>query len=289
MFRKMTTIKKKGLGIGRPASAADITYACGHLQIRLPQGHTLPKYQSRHPDYNRFLPHLARYVDGNATIIDVGANCGYVVAAMAQQNEQAAYICIEPDEHFLWYLNLNMDILRSRHPHVQVAVCKELVGKIVKDAVLKNSGGTSVAVLGTGCLTAKPLDDIMTGFAGSRVRLLKSDVDGFDYDVLDSARQLIVSQNPAVYFECQHEHDDQKKGFEATIAWLSEVGYVRWAIFDNYGAFIMAPEDVGAVLSLMNYVMKQNEGRATRTMYYLDILCVCSKDMEMMSAALATY
>lgn len=285
MLRSMSNTRRKSVS----ASAEDILCSCGSLQIHLPPGHTLPRYQHRHPEYDRFLPHFASFISSDATIIEVGANCGYMAAAMAQQNHRAEYICIEPDLLFNSYLRSNLDILRSVYPEVQVSVLDDLVGKNVRNALLKNSGGTSVAVPGEGLINARTLDDIMTGFPGSRVHLLKSDVDGFDYDVIRSAERLIEGQKPAIYFECQHEHNYQRRGFEEVIQWLSRIGYTRWSLFDNFGAFLMTAEDTGLIFSLMNYIMRQNEGRSTRTMYYLDILCVCDEYKDAMNAAIESY
>lgn len=289
MFRKFGRSSKEKHRPKNPGSNEDIVYGCGRLEIRLPHGHTLPKYQQRHPDYNRFLPHLVKYIESPATIIDVGANCGYVTAAMAQENDRASYICIEPEPVFNTYLQANVASLRSRCPDVQVTILEELVGKSMKNAVLQNTGGTSVAVPGAGRMMARTLDDIMRGVSGPDVRLLKSDVDGFDYDVLQSAEELIRSQRPPIYFECQHDTDEQKEGFEKIITWLSSAGYARWALFDNFGGLIMVTEDTGPVFSLMNYIMKQTRGPGTRTIYYMDIFCVCPEYVALMEAALESY
>lgn len=230
-----------------------------------------------------------KYIESPATIIDVGANCGYVTATMAQENDQASYICIEPEPLFNTYLRANVASLRSLRPDIQVTILEELVGKSMNNAMLQNTGGTSVAVPGGGRMMARTLDDIMRGVSGPRVRLLKSDVDGFDYDVLESAGELILSQRPPIYFECQHDTEDQKEGFEKTITWLSSVGYARWALFDNFGALIMVVEDTRLILSLMNYIMRQTRGQGTRTIYYMDIFCVCPEDVALMEAALESY
>lgn len=289
MFRKIIKALKTKTRSDDHDFKTDILYACQGLQIHLPQEHKLPAYQRRHQKYNKFLPHLVKLISGDATIIDVGANCGYVLAAMAQQNPYARYICIEPDSLFNSYLRSNLDIIRSVHSDIRVAILDDLVGKNIKKVALKNSGGTSVAIPDAGKMMTRTLDEIMQGFPGADVRLLKCDVDGFDYDVLDSAMQLIDDQHPPIYFECQHDHDYQKRGFETTMRWLADQGYVRWAAFDNFGELMIMTEDTEPVCSLMDYVMKQNEGRTTRTIYYLDIFCVCSKDLALIDSALEAY
>lgn len=289
IFRKTIKSLKVRAKNDHHALDADVLYPCYGLQIHLPRAHKLPAYQRRHQNYDKFLPHLAKFISPNGTIIDIGANCGYIFTGMAQQNPHARYICIEPDGLFNSCLRSNVDMVRSTHPGIEVTILSDLVGKGIKNAMLKNSGGTSVAVPNEGNMMTRTLDDIMQELPGADVRLLKSDVDGFDYDVLDSARQLIDDQHPAIYFECQHDHEYQRRGFETTMTWLADQGYVRWSAFDNFGELMITATDPQPIFSLMGYVMKQNEGRATRTIYYLDILCVCSKDLDLMSSALKAY
>jgi hypothetical protein len=54
------------------------------LPLSLPPDHGLPKFQAEHVMYDRFLPELARCLEGgaNTTIIDVGANVGDTALAM---------------------------------------------------------------------------------------------------------------------------------------------------------------------------------------------------------------
>src|ERR1700733_8209743 len=83
------------------------------FSITLPAEHFLPLYRSIHRTYDRFLPHLVRYLESNTTVIDVGANCGDTLAGMYDANNQLKYLCIEPDDVFFDYLSENAERMRA--------------------------------------------------------------------------------------------------------------------------------------------------------------------------------
>src|ERR1700723_972882 len=88
-------------------------YRYRNFSIRLPADHLLPFYQSMYGTYDKFLPHLVRYLEPQATVIDVGANCGDTLAGMYDANDRLNYICVEPDEVFFRYLSENAARMRN--------------------------------------------------------------------------------------------------------------------------------------------------------------------------------
>jgi len=272
----------------RPASSAreDLEYEIGGVRIRLPAGHRLPEYQSSHPWYDRFLPHFVSHLPPGTTVIDVGANCGDTLAAMASTRPDASYVCIEPDETFTSYLRENVARLQRAHAGLQVRSIPALVGKDVAGASLLGAGGTKHAVAGN-AIKSVTLDSLVD--AQTQVSLLKSDVDGFDYDVLRSAEQLLRAQHPILFFECFCETPEQEDGYASCFEWLSSLGYARWVVFDNFGQVISARATAEQVRDWADYVWRQARMPSTRTIYYLDLLCCCEADEAMIHAALASY
>jgi hypothetical protein len=59
-------------------------------------------------------------------------------------------------------------------------------------------------------------------------------VDGYDYDVLDSANEIIRMHQPLLFVGCYHDHPHQIVGYLRTMREFSEMGY-SFAIFDNFG------------------------------------------------------
>ena len=70
----------------RIALDMNIKYQYRDFSIELPAEHLFPSFQEKHKLYDRFLPHLCKYLAPGSTILDVGANCGYSLAAMYNSN-----------------------------------------------------------------------------------------------------------------------------------------------------------------------------------------------------------
>src|ERR1700728_3258116 len=104
-------------------------YRYRNVSIQLPADHLLPFYQSMHGTYDKFLPHLVRYLQPYATVIDVGANCGDTLASMYDANDRLNFICVEPDEVFFRYLSENALRMRISNPGASIRLYKALVGK----------------------------------------------------------------------------------------------------------------------------------------------------------------
>lgn len=273
-------LKQRLTGLGRRLSGADaaaptVEYAYPTFSIRMPVDHKLGHYQRQHKLYDRFLPHLARYLPEGGTVVDIGANCGDTLAAMVSENPRLNYVCIEPDDRFFGLLEENTHRIRAVEPGLSVRLVKSLIGKAVTNVSLEGSDGTKKAVVGSdsdGLLRSTALDQVLTGAEAAGLVLLKSDVDGFDFDVIDSAEALIDSRNPMLFFECQLDHDFQKIGYEKTITKLFHRGYVHWVVFDNFGEVVLRTGSAEDVLQLLGYVWRQNMKRTSRTIHYFDVL-----------------
>jgi FkbM family methyltransferase len=260
------------------------------FSILLPADHMLPVYRRTHPQYDKFLPYLAKYIKPEECIVDVGANVGDSLAGMIETNPESTYICIEPDDLFFELLKKNIERIKKSKATISVLAAKYLVGRSVSDVQLEGSSGTKHAVVGnSGPIRSRSLDSILSALGNGKVKLLKSDVDGFDYDVIDSASSTIAGQKPLLFFECQTDHDYQKKGYEATFHSLESVGYTDWVLFDNFGAVLMRAKSAHEVTALLDYIWNQKIGLSTRTIYYMDILSGVSADKNLIDAALAEY
>lgn len=257
--------------------------------IRLPPNHRLPIYQLIHPKYDRFLPHLVKYINGNKAIVDVGANCGDSLAGLVEKNPNLHFLCIEPDNYFYDLMIKNIELIKVKYPSVKIETVKSLVGKSFSNVSLVGEGGTKHAVVGDGQLRTKSLDDILMDVSLPPVALLKTDVDGFDFDVIDSSRKLLIEQQPIIFFECQIDFEYQKKGFETTISDLKYLGYVNWTIFDNFGEVILRTADIEQIYYLIKYAWQQRNMQTTRTIYYYDILACGQNDVAFIDNVLADY
>lgn len=285
MLRPLRDKLKKALG--RP-----VEYVIGGHSILLPPEHALPAYQAVHLQYDRFLPHLARQLPAGGVVVDVGANCGDTLAAMLGANPQLHYICVEADASFYDLLERNAERLRRAVPGASIELHRAFAGAAIHAVALSGTGGTRHAVAGApeqgaSGLRTIALDHIVAH--ESAVCLLKSDVDGFDFDVIDSGRDLIRRREPLLYFECDCSHSHRLDGFDATLGWLERIGYTRWTVFDNFGAVMLARATAADARELLDYVARQDAGRSTRTIHYLDLLGTTERGRATASVALASY
>ncbi len=284
-----TVLKRLARHLGWRTREAAEQLDLGAFSIELPPGHLLPHYQSRHPRYDRFLPHLASHLPAASAVIDVGANCGDTVAAMASRNAALGYLCIEPDPVFHAYLLRNAQRLRSALPGLRLQALQAMVGKAVVSASLEGGGGSRHAKPGENGHRTATLDDLLAPLDMAPVALLKSDVDGFDFDVLRSAPLLLERQRPLLFFECQIDDEAQRQGFQELLPWLQAVGYTRWAAFDNFGEVMLANTEPGQIAQLLDYIWQQTRQRSTRTVYYLDLLAGGADAAPCIDAALSRY
>lgn len=258
--------------------------------IKLPAGHKLPEYQKAHPKYDRFLPHIAKFLNPSDVVIDIGANVGDTLAGMVDKNPVLHYICIEPDDSFYKYLLSNIELIKNTFSDLRVDTIKSLIGKNVTDVELKGVGGTKHATFtNSNGIQSISLDSIIENMNNPSVRLLKTDVDGYDYDVLDSSFSLLEDKKPIIFFECQYDQSFQIDGYKKTVTRLTELGYQDWTIFDNFGGVVLRTSDIGALFHLIDYVALQNSKGTSRTMYYLDVLAVVASDSVFIDKVLSEY
>ncbi len=274
----------------RQLSKRPARYRYNGFFIELPADHRLPEYRRAFANYDRFLPHLASYVDRSGTIVDIGANVGDTLAGMIERNPAPAYICIEPDELFHRYLVSNAARIRNALSGARIRIVQALVGKSISNVRLDGSGGTKHAVAdGTGTIRSSPLDELIADAAELTIRILKSDVDGYDYDVLNASLAVINAHAPMLFFECYTPYEHQKEGFSQTFRSLEAIGYRDWCLFDNFGELILRTGDLAVIDQLLEYVWTQNCGSAARTIHYYDILAVQAKDSALIDTVLAEY
>lgn len=246
------------------------------FSIVLPANHMLSTYKKRHLEYDRFLPSLAKYISHTNCIIDIGANVGDTLASMVQQNSKSEYFCIEADEDFYNLLLENVNRIRDQYKNLRVQTINNFVGQKISNVKLYGENGTKHAVEIPGNKTIKSvkLDDLLKNLSYERIGLLKTDVDGFDYDVLDSSFEIIKANSPILFFELFFSNEIQKQGYNKTITFLADIGYCDWTVFDNFGAVVIRTSEIKSIFQLMNYVERQNLRLSTRTIHYFDILAV---------------
>ena len=101
-----------------------------------------------------------------------------------------------------------------------------------------------------------------------KISLLKTDVDGYDYDVIYSSYPCL-SKDTYLFFECLYENVNQYENFKIFFKDLIINKYDTFAVFDNFGQFICFSNNLQQMYQLLEYVLFQNQRKTTRTFFIM--------------------
>lgn len=239
----------------------------GDYKIVVPKRHPLRAILFKHKNYDRFLPLLTRVLGDDDIIVDVGANIGDTLIRICSENSKPKIICFEPIQRYYDYLSknikLNPQIDEKRISLHKIALSdkKEMISMQVI------SGTASRIDSGNDKIEAVTLDDMLST---SKISIIKIDTDGFDWKVLKGANEIILSQNPILFFEVQIANRTVLDQYFIEIRKMLEAGY-RIFVFDNYGNFIFTVSDDILLRECLSFPL--NSTRESKV-YYYDILAV---------------
>jgi FkbM family methyltransferase len=192
--------------------------------------------------------------DESLLIVEVGSNIGASLAQMISVRPDARYVCFEPAERFRDVLVKNVD----ENGWGNVTIEESLVGSRSETVRLfTNTSTASVAkrhygehvFLGSSMRRVVTLDDYFN--EAQRLDLIKTDTDGFDFDVLLGASAVLSRLLPALYFEFA-PFLARDVGREATdiLAYLGGLGYRRFLVFAQSGELLRLSDDPADVIGL---------------------------------------
>jgi FkbM family methyltransferase len=144
----------------------------------------------------------------NSTFIDVGANIGYYsVIAKQLVGRSGKVISIEPNPETYKMLELNTSqnsvgtpiqcAISQEHGEVElfVPISGDIWASLNHNVFPEGQATTRFKV------TSWPLDDLIEEMAVDRVDLIKIDIEGGEFNVLLSAKQIISKHRPVVIIE----------------------------------------------------------------------------------------
>ncbi|CDN57297.1 Methyltransferase FkbM family (plasmid) [Neorhizobium galegae bv. officinalis bv. officinalis str. HAMBI 1141] len=259
------------------------THSIGSVEITLNEGHQLPKYEAKHPLYDRFLPVLASVLpDDGSWIVDVGANVGDTAVAL-YQNCKNPILSIEGDAEFYSLLQRNVQQLGGRVTPIQALVgTGSVTGDLVRD-------GTTATRKGDGQGSTVTLDNVLMQYTVEKVSLLKTDTDGFDADIIKSAPNLLKSCRPLLFWENDFQSKEQRDDLESGYDFLRDLGYSRVWIFDNFGFPILSDIDFSALTQINDYIHSTAAMGKPKTIFYTDVLAATPENEGLARKALAKY
>jgi len=237
----------------RKSVRLDIRHSYDLYALTLPANHLLPVYQNKYPLYDRFLPHLAKFLPQNTIVIDVGANVGDTTLSMHFANPQLKFISFEPDKKLFKYLQKNVrQMAKGASLLFSVAVSD------TKSAFSMNrSKGTASISLhsqlpdGTTNTLDNILSQISEEFATWPISCIKSDTDGHDARVLLSGLDTVNRYKPLLFLECLITSVDELRVFDGLFSKFEKSGYVKCWIFSNTGALTNSADSFESLIPLL--------------------------------------
>ena len=206
------------------------------VDMVLPWSHRLPDYARTEPEYGQNLPRLAAAMaereGGPVVSIDIGANVGDSALQM-RAAAPVKVLCVEGDQVFLDFLHKNVDELED------VAVEPSLLLPHADDVSLApvRGGGTTRFEPGQSentlpTVTIAELRERHPDF--DRVRLVKSDTDGYDVSLVPAVARTWADTKPVLFFEYHHDLT-RLAGFDPLVVWdeLAALGYRTVRVWDN--------------------------------------------------------
>lgn len=257
-------------------------HAVGGVRLELPPDHALPDLQAAHPAYDRFLMHLAAQLQPGDAVVDVGANVGDTVAALLAGQPALQVLAVEADAGFAALFRRNAQRLAEAYPSSSVHLREALVAADERPRRLIRGEGTARAVpAAVDGIRPERLDALVAsigpGFSAS-LRLIKSDVDGNDADVLESASPGLMATGPMLYIECDPDRAVDpglaRARFASAMHPWREGGLDRLVVFENTGQLRAqaAGRQARDLLELELAALASPAGSAGRAHAYVDLL-----------------
>ena len=227
----------------------------GVLKVNLPPDHNLSLYNNLYPEYDKFISKVVVNLPENSSVLDIGANVGDTVGRLIQSNNKLNYYCIEADNFFFDYLNLNVKnfkkIISCKITLIKLLVGLdlqgELIGKHGTKSLLESKNSSNSKII-----KSKKIDKIISEYNIKNISLIKCDTDGYDYNVIFSGISYIKKNTPDIFFEYHYLNKDSQVNYIGIINILFEIGYKNWTIISNYGEVLFKRINKEDLIYLIN-------------------------------------
>ena len=203
-------------------------------------------------------------------------------------------LCIEAHPRYLPYLRRNLERLPGG---IEIAEC--LVG--ARSGTVPVAGYTahhgtamidSAHAVGDGPgIPVRPLAEVLREHPRFlNARLLKTDTDGSDFEILQSSLEVIARTLPVLYFEYDPTlRADGARAARATIAALVRAGYRSFLVQDNFGHFLERVDaDAEERFAGLDRYLFSNLCFG-RQIYYYDVCAFSPADEDLCAALESTH
>jgi FkbM family methyltransferase len=240
----------------------------------MPLSHSLAFNVAKFPQYDGMIGRIADFArkkHGHLIAVDVGANIGDTIKFCDPQADDH-FLGIEPDSYYAKLFEKNvgyMDnvtlakmICSSRDGYAAMKTQRDYgTASMVEDKNLKSETRT--------------LDSLLLNFDGfNKVNFLKIDTDGFDFEVIRGAKNIIKQNKPLVLFECDvFSNENHIEDFREIMNLFYTSGYHSALVYDNNG-YLFSVIRLGNLSDFKYSLFYQ----ITSDFFYFDILAMTEKE-----------
>ena len=286
LARKILSPMRVARSISRRFKRLRSKYAnIGPYRIHFPAKHEILEYKKTYHLYDTALAKIAgvlkeKYPDLHA--IDIGANIGDT-AALIRESAEIPVLCIEGDPLVLLYLRENAINLGGG-----IEIEPSFVGQDGMPVDLdsaSNLGFNASLVAGRdkqGAVKLRPLSTILAAHSRfRRSKLLKTDTEGFDFDILRLSKGFIQEVKPVIFFEYgPHFRPNEPLAGLDTIKLLISIGYSDFIYYDNFGNFLLHVEAKQEnILADLDAYLASNRRHGV-AIHYFDICALHREDAD---------
>lgn len=278
-----------------------VSYSIGGIPIQIPISHDLPFLALSSPEYSKSVGRVAAISAGkypDAVLIDVGANVGDSAALIRSHAVNNPIVCVEGLPNFFEILQLNSIVL-------DVIAVKSFVGPCARSVTLRyadNRGGNARVFEVSAARTTKGRATDLAGtyefssiegivekaMPGRKVKLIKTDIEGYDLPALNASLNFIGKHKPIIYMELQvSDVDEDIKGTSWRELWsnLAALGYAKafyWYNSTDFVCMLDINTDLRVTEDLHNY-FRNRAGKL-----YADVCIVHESDKDLADLIYAT-
>jgi FkbM family methyltransferase len=203
--------------------------------------HVIHEIRGENPEY----PMMRSVLSAGDVFIDVGANFGtFSLLASRLVGSSGRVFAIEPQSRLTEMLSQSLAMSHIDNCTVMPVACGSRTGTM-KLLVPQNDSGRAGFFKGFSGrarhthsdVTVMPLDELLESIDGSRRMLLKVDVEGSEFDVLEGARKIIAARRPAIMIEInQWSASSAGKSPGELLDLLTALGYKSFATSQSFPA-----------------------------------------------------
>lgn len=180
---------------------------------------------------------LSPYLEPGDTVIDVGANLGFMSVLFAQLVGPTGNVfALEPSRRAFEKLEYTIQI--NEVDRIVKPICKGCGANSDTQFlhhITPSSGNSSLVPQNemagghTEKIEIETLDNLMPDLFTDRVDLLKIDTEGFEIQVLQGAIDLLIRDQPTIYIELSTEYSESSR---KSVELLHDLGYRFESEFD---------------------------------------------------------